>query len=89
MGKVVRLSVHRNTKQKRKTREYYDRLVRSAKSMPKDNDGWVLICYKRAPDGIDTVTDYAVNDPMDLFHLPYMVKTKLTQRIAESTITVE
>lgn len=47
MNKVVNLSVHRNTREKKKRREVSDALMRNAKNLagPKDINGFSLVVW--------------------------------------------
>ena len=74
----IKLSVHRNTRTKRQRRVCHARLRDAVRNAPSDLDGFVLLWFRREPDGdLVTQVDYACRDPVDSFHLPEMVRTQL------------
>ena len=78
MGKVVSLTVHKNTMEKRRRRACYDDLVKTAKEMPKDVDGWGLVYFKNNSDGSFSSSGfYYCTEPKDSMRIHDIASTQL------------
>ena len=75
MGNVVRLSVHRNTKAKRKRRETRDTLRKCARGHSRVA-GYVLISWD---ENLNTQTSFDTGGTVPINLMPDFIKTALTR----------
>lgn len=76
------LAVHRNTLEKRRRREGWDRLRAAVLGGDRDWDGWALVQYRRdGPTDITVSASYHVRDAADAHLLPDMARMHLSKRV--------
>ena len=81
MGKVVNLTVHKNTREKRKRRECHTNLVTCARRCPKDMDGWAFVAFRRSGTNLDVIVHYDTTNPTDIVQLPNLAQHEIRSKI--------
>lgn len=81
MPSIAKLSVHRNTRDRRIRHGVSKNLVAAAreKAQRKDLDGWALVAFHKDGAGVHITATYAVGDARDAILLPEMAREKLRQ----------
>lgn len=79
--KIVSLTVHKNTLEKRQRKAIRESLAETVRETAPDIDGYVLLTYKKTGEQIQSRVNFHVRDTMDVYALPDMAKQEILRRV--------
>ena len=88
-GALIKLTVHRNTRQKRERRYVWQGAQEKVRRMPKDIDGFVMVYFKSDGEMMKAIASWRLRDPKDTDRLPDLARNEIQRTIMRETKAVE